>query len=98
MARPRLNRIGERHGKLLVIGRGRTELSWICKCDCGNVIECTSHQLSGKNGVKQCGCSQKHHTSNKFQGCDEDCFRCIYDECLKPGYQCTYIPEVEPIW
>lgn len=54
---------GNRYGRLLVIRRasdhvqpsGRRRIMWLCKCDCGNMIEVFGDNL--KKGVSQsCGC------------------------------------------
>lgn len=50
---------GRKYGRLLVLsftgkGKGEQEL-WLCRCDCGNLIELTKKQLYS-NTVKSCGC------------------------------------------
>lgn len=67
-----IDRIGQRIGKLVVIerapnhieraGSGKTAMRavWLCRCDCGNLINVSSHSLKyaleGKGGTRSCGC------------------------------------------
>ena len=64
------DRIGQRIGRLVVIGRAANKIEkdairacWICKCDCGNSIIVTGHSLakglSGTGGTRSCGCLMK---------------------------------------
>lgn len=50
---------GEKYGRLTVIRRIGTNKNgyavWQCKCDCGNIVEVTSHSLRSGN-TKSCGC------------------------------------------
>lgn len=62
MGRPAIDLVGQRFGRLVVIGRdpnfprgGGKNARWLCQCDCGNIHSVYSHCLkSGK--VKSCGC------------------------------------------
>lgn len=61
------NMIGKKFGKLTVLERSpkkskNGQLYWICKCDCGNIIEVLGHSLRRKDGNQtvSCGC---HHRS-----------------------------------
>jgi len=53
---------GQKFGRLMVIrhvGRDKNNYAlWECKCDCGNVIVTTGHNLRGGN-TKSCGCSSR---------------------------------------
>ena len=56
------NLLGKRFGKLLVISRGeniirrgKTDVVWTCKCDCGAYKNVTSTSLIG-GYTKSCGC------------------------------------------
>lgn len=59
----RINRIGQRYGKLVVIGpfkrrrtsAGRALLFWRCKCDCGTKLWVCSGELV-RGGTTACGC------------------------------------------
>ena len=61
MANHLRDRSGERIGRLTVLAyTGKRTNSghnaiWLCKCDCGNLIERSSGHLSGK-GTQSCGC------------------------------------------
>ena len=53
--------IGKRFGKLVIIGKsekilGRNRL-YICKCDCGNIVEVSSAKLG--RYTNSCGCIKK---------------------------------------
>lgn len=57
---------GKKFGRLTVLGRdgyyispkGQKEPTWLCKCDCGNIISTRGSQLRG--GIaKSCGCLQR---------------------------------------
>ena len=69
------NRVGERIGKLVVIERAANKIEvarsgkksvracWLCKCDCGNEIVASGHNLSkalsnpnSTAGTRSCGC------------------------------------------
>jgi hypothetical protein len=53
-----INRIGERHGKLLVLERAGTQaghVTWLCRCDCGNLTTAQTGDLRD-GSRKSCGC------------------------------------------
>lgn len=55
-----LDLVGCRFGKLEVIsliGTIKQRRMWLCKCDCGNTIECSTGTLRG-GGRTNCGCSK----------------------------------------
>lgn len=57
----RIDRIGKRYGRLIVIkyvGNGKH----LCKCDCGNEVEVKTYNLANDT-TKSCGCFQKDATS-----------------------------------
>lgn len=57
------NLIGKRYGRLLVIKRSEDYINpqgtkytrWLCKCDCGKKINCTTSRLNN-GSTKSCGC------------------------------------------
>ena len=49
------NLIGQRFGKLIVIGREPKTGKWTCQCDCGNITYVTGNNLKHHN-VQSCGC------------------------------------------
>lgn len=50
--------MGHRFGRLVVLSRSATSAKWVCRCDCGNLVEVTTTHL--KTGhTKSCGCLQK---------------------------------------
>lgn len=82
---------GKRFGKLTAVEYiGYSQ--WRCVCDCGNEKVATTHALT--TGVTaHCGCGRRYTKSGQkrttaFQGCEEDCFNCKYDDCRRPDYMC----------
>lgn len=61
-----INRIGERHGRLVVVSRSENKIEpsgairaqWFCQCDCGNTV-ITSGQSLSRGSTKSCGCITK---------------------------------------
>lgn len=54
--------VGHRFGRLVVLSRSATSAKWVCRCDCGNLVEVTiTHLKTGH--TKSCGCLQKDITS-----------------------------------
>lgn len=57
-----INLIGQKFGRLTVVRdtrkRYRTEVIWLCKCDCDSSIEVVSSYLR-KGDTKSCGCLKK---------------------------------------
>lgn len=72
-----LDLTGKRFGKLVAIKRGEDELrkdgrhnsTFICQCDCGNIVRVVSSRLKSGN-TQSCGCLHKQKTSeiNKSHG------------------------------
>ena len=62
-----INLKGQRLGRLTVlkeVGRSRDRhVMWLCKCDCGNKKEITSHSL--RKGTISCGCYTKEKASER---------------------------------
>lgn len=54
---------GQRFGKLTVLEQMEykkgASIVWKCKCDCGNIIEKTTNQLTSKRGNNHCGCERR---------------------------------------
>ncbi len=50
---------GKKFGRLTVLWRGKTDkfghIFWICKCDCGNIVEVNGDSLI-RNHTQSCGC------------------------------------------
>ena len=56
----RVDLIGERYGKLLVVsaaGSRYGQCLWACKCDCGNTTFVVAGNLRKKKGTVSCGCA-----------------------------------------
>jgi hypothetical protein len=73
----KLNLEGHRFTRLLVVRQvlprpcisGRFRTSWVCRCDCGNELVCTTEDLRAAR-VKSCGCLhlEKNRTNNLLHG------------------------------
>lgn len=65
--KPKIINKGERFGRLTVLGLDhRTacgSMVYLCLCDCGNVTEVTSGNLS-PYGIKSCGCLRREVSGN----------------------------------
>lgn len=89
-----VNLIGERHGKLEVIRKADHGKSWwICKCDCGNVVELPTYRFF-KN--QSCGCFEKENLerigkNNRTHGRTESR---LYHTWCKMKERC-YNPNIE---
>lgn len=59
------NLTNQKFGRLLAIcptkKRKHRFVVWLCRCDCGNLVEAKSGQLAS-GGTKSCGCLQKERT------------------------------------
>ena len=59
-----VNWIGKRIGKLTVVDRGENtphgETTWICKCDCGNLITLRNYYIRHEKKF-DCGCVKRPH-------------------------------------
>jgi len=67
---PTKNLIGNKYGKLLVVGYETG--GYLCKCDCGNIVQLRAGRFT-RDGVKSCGCAW-HPTgtqSANWKGCGE---------------------------
>ncbi len=67
MARPYINLIGKKFGKLTVIDGpiiGASQYKWACKCDCGNpdILNIFGCALR-KGDTQSCGCLQKENVA-----------------------------------
>ncbi len=62
---------GERFGRLTVMGlshvNGRRQSVWICRCDCGNIVELRKSHFAYKNSKqKSCGCLHRENSSARM--------------------------------
>ncbi|HEX9232438.1 MAG TPA: hypothetical protein VF849_00025 [Blattabacteriaceae bacterium] len=78
------NEIGNRYGKLLVIGKSGRDIYgrlWKCKCDCGNVKIIRGLSLrAGK--TKSCGCFNPRNEVHGFYGTPTwSCWSNMKDRC-----------------
>lgn len=64
----KINLIGQRFGRLVVIEEdfSKNRVAWKCKCDCGNFTVVTSDSLR-EGRTKSCGCLQKEAMHNRKQ-------------------------------
>jgi hypothetical protein len=61
MSRPTLNLIGDRYGRLLVVGQAETlrYSRWRCRCDCGAIVVVSAQLLRQRDGTRSCGCLRR---------------------------------------
>ena len=64
-----VDRTGMKYGKLTVLRRTPKkkydkDVFWLCKCDCGNEIVCTTRRLISGN-TKSCGCIHKEQLAKR---------------------------------
>lgn len=95
-----VDRTGERYGMLTVIERGgyyvspagRKVVKWVCRCDCGNIIEVTGVHLHSGNSLS-CGCygrqqrlkAVKKGTHNKSRTRIYHIWQLMKYRCLNPA-------------
>lgn len=93
-----LNLIGERYGRLVVIGEadrrrapcGVTERRFVCRCDCGN-IKTIAAQTLRSGSAKSCGClrremvEEKNTTHGKSKSKLYRVWSSMKDRCLRNG-------------
>lgn len=69
----KINRLGQRFGRLTVIAespkRSGGQVSWVCKCDCGNIVEVRNGNLQSGN-TTGCGCMRKGNKNAKRYSVD----------------------------
>lgn len=86
--------VGARHGMLQVIRKADHGRSWwVCKCDCGNVVELQTHRFLE---YKSCGCLEKENKKNlgkhtQTHGMTETRLYSVWcgmkDRCNNPNYK-----------
>lgn len=64
------NRAGEKYGRLTALEylytNKRRKAVWLCKCDCGNIVQVSSEKLSTGN-TKSCGCLHSDKSKEKIK-------------------------------
>lgn len=61
---PKRDLAGQRFGRLLVLKRtvipddSRSSYNWLCRCDCGNIVEVNGNSLTSGNTIS-CGCAHR---------------------------------------
>lgn len=55
---------GLRFGRLVVLGKSQIPGKWICKCDCGNIVEVYKANLLKPNHTTSCGCYLREIAGN----------------------------------
>lgn len=85
------NEIGNKYGNLTVINCGGTDngyMSWICKCDCGNIVKVRGSNLRNGN-TTSCGCYQKENpprlTHGKTNNRIYKIWSCMKTRCSNPN-------------
>ena len=74
---------GHRFGRLIVIreyGRAKDrQVTWLCRCDCGNEVVVTSGNLRSEN-TQSCGCLQRER--NTTHGCWHKTWYAVYHSMM----------------
>jgi len=80
--------IGQRFGRLIVIGPASRKYYWICKCDCGQLTEKIAGNLKGGSS-KSCGCIRRernNHTTHGYTGTlTHKRWRAMRARCMNPN-------------
>ena len=67
----KLNLTGQKFNKLLVLNESEKRIggrvTWVCQCDCGNIVLVTAKNLTNNN-TKSCGCLKKKDLIGKKFG------------------------------
>ena len=80
---------GERHGRLVCIGKDTTRDNryYLFKCDCGNVKSIIAHNVQ-RGATKSCGCICKEHPSHTIYGYShtriDNIYKSMIDRCENP--------------
>ncbi len=72
LVQPKGDEVGNRYGKLVVLKRVKERIwgqaAWLCKCDCGNEIVASAHEVR-RGRKKSCGClTTKDETGKRYGG------------------------------
>lgn len=63
-----IDRSNERFGRLTVVqkreARRGKDVMWVCRCDCGNTVDVSAHDLSSGH-TKSCGCIRSESSRNR---------------------------------
>lgn len=82
--------IGERHGRLVCIGKdsSRDSRYYLFKCDCGNIKSIIEYNVR-RGATKSCGCYQNDHPSHLKYGFShtriDNIYRTMIDRCSNPN-------------
>jgi len=67
----RVNRSGQRFGRLLILGRSASDRTgkqwWLCKCDCGSEKWISANNMS-QGRIRSCGCLKREVSPNLVHG------------------------------
>ena len=104
LAERRMDLTGKRYGRLIVLGPANQSEEgadcWICKCDCGNTVECTKDNLR-RGRTRSCGClreeQRKKNMEKAIHFVDGTCVERIAarksTSCNRSGYRGVYMRE-----
>ncbi len=88
----KLDLINERFGRLVVLDRGISTIdrngklrgTWICKCDCGEIISVKTDHLK-RGYTRSCGCLKKEGNNLKHGLCGSklyNSYRAMKERCM----------------
>lgn len=72
---------GEKHNRLTAVQQVYKDV-WLWKCDCGNVVECSSYSVRANNR-KSCGCLKLEKVSKLLS---ERSRKCVNESCKNTLY------------
>ena len=84
-----IDETGNRYGKLIVLKEAnkkpnRSNIYWVCQCDCGEIIEVSGSDLRKENGTRSCKrCSQKINRIGEHFG-----LLTVIEELPQSKYKC----------
>lgn len=89
MARQKIDRVGERYGRLVVTGdsgkrSARGDVLWECACDCGGTTIANAQNLKA-GSVQSCGCLAKELSSVRGKARRVEPPKCTVEGCDEPG-------------
>lgn len=57
--------IGQKFGRLTVLEKSQTKRKWICRCDCGNILEAYGYDIKSGH-TKSCGCYRREKLKDLY--------------------------------
>lgn len=96
--RPMVDRMGQRYGRLVVVGRGEDyvyaggrRVRWVCRCDCGAECLVQASNLA-KGAAQSCGCLKREGAAarGKLNRREEVAYRSAHDRVRRERGKAKY--------